>query len=397
MRRAGVAVIAFAAGAAIAASAAGAGNRDLSFAIGKALFERAWVPAPSSTRANDGLGPVFNARACSACHQGLDRAQRMDDGQGGFTHPGMVLKLSDARGAPDPLYGAQLQTAAIAGFVPEGRLVLSEGDLVIGNLGAGPLAPSTHMGLRAAPALRGLGLLASVPDEEILSRADPDDEDGDGVSGRANWVFGADGRKRLGRFGLKASGVTLAEQTEAAFFNDLGMSTPGHSDPAGDCRSQSCRAGPHGGTEAEPEIRGDLVAMLADYLARVPPPAAAKPDGAGEKMFVATGCSSCHVPTLTAPGGEVPAYSDLLLHDLGPGLDGGATEPGVQGGEWRTAPLWGLSRALGAKAGLLHDGRASDVAEAIAHHGGEGAGARARFQALTKADRATLLRYVEGL
>ena len=100
---------------------------------------------------------------------------------------------------------------------------------------------------------------------------------------------------------------------------------------------------------------------------------------------------------MPSPAGAVRAFSDLLLHDMGPELDGGATEPGVAASEWRTAPLWGLSRALAARAGLLHDGRARSVSEAIRHHGGEAAGARRRFGALPAADRARLLSYVEAL
>jgi CxxC motif-containing protein (DUF1111 family) len=371
----------------VSASAALAGGGDLTRAIGKALFERAWVPAPSSTLSNDGLGPLFNARACSACHQGLDRAPRISDGKGGFTHQGIVLKLSDAEGRFDPRYGGQLQTASIQGFVPEGRISgAGASDLVFG-----PLAPQTREGLRAAPALRGLGLLAAVPESEILKRADPGDRDGDGISGRANLVGGA-----LGRFGHKASGVSLAAQTELAFSMDLGMSTDGQPALAGDCLSEDCRAAPHGGTVDAPEIRHDLVAMLSDYLASVPPPPPVR-DAEGESLFAAAGCASCHVPSLSSPKGEVRAFTDLLLHDLGPALDGGATEPGVAPAEWRTAPLWGLSRALAAKSGLLHDGRAAGVAEAVALHGGEASQVRTRFGELAPDDRARLIRYVEGL
>jgi CxxC motif-containing protein (DUF1111 family) len=190
--------------------------------------------------------------------------------------------------------------------------------------------------------------------------------------------------------------VSLAAQTELAFAMDLGMSTRGQSALAGDCLSADCRTALHGGTELEPEIRDDLVAMLADYLARVPPPVAVS-DAAGEELFAATGCASCHTPLLPSSKGAVRAHTDLLLHDLGPGLDGGATEPGVAATEWRTAPLWGISRAIAAKAGLLHDGRAAGVVEAVALHGGEAARVRTRFGELAAGDRARLIRYVEGL
>ncbi len=382
----------------ILASLGAAAGDNLSRPIGKALFERAWVPAPSSTKANDGLGPLFNARACAYCHQGLDRAISQRDPDGTFTQRGMVLKLSDAAGRFDPNYGGQLQTSAVPGLVPEGRLVMAGADPQIQNLASGPLAPATRTGVRAAPSVRGLGHLAGVPEEAILARADPDDRDGDGISGRPNWIVDADGTKRLGRFGLKSSSATIAAQTELAFSLDLGMSTSGHPDLAGDCLSAACRTAPHGGTEDEAEIRKDLVAMLADYLAGIPPlEPASPPDAGGENLFASVGCASCHTPSLSGAKGEVRAFSDLLLHDLGPDLDGGATEPNVAPTEWRTAPLWGVSRALATHAGLLHDGRAPGVAEAVALHGGEGAGARTRFGELGESDRARLIRYVEGL
>jgi CxxC motif-containing protein (DUF1111 family) len=383
-------------GALVVASGALAGGGDLSRAIGKALFERAWVPAPSSTLANDGLGPLLNARACSACHQGLDRAARTPDGQGGFTHQGIVMKLSDADGRHDPSYGGQLQTASIPGFQPEGRIAMTAAGAAVGDLSFGPLADGTRMGLRAAPALRGLWLLATVPEEAILVNADPDDRDGDGVSGRPNWIELPDGSRRLGRFGLKAAGISLTAQTEIAFGMDLGMSTPGQPALAGDCLTAACRTAPHGGTLDEPEIRHDLVAMLADYLANVPPPESMATQE-GEKLVASAGCASCHVPSLPSARGDVRAYTDLLLHDLGDELDGGATEPGVAPTEWRTAPLWGISRAIRAGSGLLHDGRAAGIAEAVALHGGEASAARARFDAMKATDRAALVRYVEGL
>lgn len=379
--------------AGLLASGAFAAGGELSRAIGKALFERAWVPAPSSTLANDGLGPLFNARACSACHQRLDRSPSTLDGEGGFTHQGMVLKLSDAKGAGDPVYGLQLQTSAAPGFVPEGKLVAS----LAKDLNAGAFAADTRSGVRAAPALRGLGRLSEVPDDAILANADPEDRNGDGISGRANWIADAKGEKHLGRFGLKASGINLIDQTEIAFSLDLGMSSKLLPAREGDCLTEICRNAPHGGTLEDPEIRHDLVAMIAGYLASIPPPAPKATDAQGAKLFGSTGCASCHTPSLPVPNGTIAPHSDLLLHDLGAGLDGGATDPGVAATEWRTAPLWGISRALEAKAGLLHDGRAADVPAAIALHGGEGAQARSRFGELSADDRAALLRYVEGL
>ncbi|MGQ4275207.1 di-heme oxidoredictase family protein [Terrihabitans sp. B22-R8] len=388
-------VLAFALSVALPLGALARG--DLTNAIGKALFERAWVPAPSSTKANDGLGPVFNARACSACHQGLGRASSASDAAGKFTHQGMVVKLSDAAGQPDPLYGSQIQSAAVPGFVPEARVAMKAGALLLTDFADGPLAPGTLAGLRAAPDLRGLGLLAEVPDEAILARADPDDRDGDGISGRVNWVKGADGRISVGRFGLKASGATLHHQVEQAFATDIGMSSIAFPAAWGDCLSAACRGAPSGGEGGRPEIRDDLVAMLAAFLANVPAPMPAGPDPEGLGLFTAAGCGACHVPTLPSANGDVAAFTDLLLHDLGPGLDGGATEPGVASTEWRTAPLWNIRAALANGTGLLHDGRAPDVATAIAFHGGEAMAARVCVQELSESERVRLIRFVEGL
>jgi CxxC motif-containing protein (DUF1111 family) len=381
----------------LAGSWAASAGGDLSNAIGKALFERAWVPAPSSTKANDGLGPLFNARACASCHQGLDRTAPSVDAEGRFVHPGMVAKLSDGAGEADPVYGAQVQTAAVQNFTPEGRLRETAAGLELADLAYGPLAAATRVGLRAAPSLCGIGRLAEAPDAAILMGADPDDRDGDGISGRVNWVVGEGGRPRIGRFGLKASSADLRRQVELGFALDIGMSTPDFPAPEGDCPTSDCRAAPHGGTAADPEVRGDLVAMLTGYLADVPPPPAAAPDAAGAALFASTGCAACHTPSLPSPRGAVGAFTDLLLHDLGPALDGGATERGVAPAEWRTAPLWGISRALRDGAGLLHDGRATGVEEAVALHGGEAAGSRDRMHGLAAADRQRLVDYVRGL
>ncbi|NNM73403.1 di-heme oxidoredictase family protein [Enterovirga aerilata] len=372
---------------------------DFEAAIGRALFRRAWVPAPSSTRGNDGLGPLHNARSCQACHGGLGRTPPRLDADGTVVGEQLVLRFSDADGRPDPVYGAQMQTRGLPGVPGEGFAVLAGGSYGPQGLTYGPLAPSTRAGARLAPPLLGLGGLEQIPEAAILAIAQEQARGGDGVRGRPNWTIGKDGARRLGRFGLKASAATLAEQVETAFALDLGMSTPGRDAAAGDCTpaQEACLSAPHGGQPDGPEITADLVRLLAGFLATRPAPAAPPADPDGAAVFRDAGCASCHRPALPSPGGPVAAYTDLLLHDLGPGLDGGATEPGVAPTEWRTAPLWGVSRTLAAGAGLLHDGRARTVAEAIDLHGGEGAAARARFRALPPADRERLLAFVSTL
>jgi len=369
----------------LAALAAQADDR-MARVLGAALFERAWVPAPSSTKANDGLGPLFNARACVSCHQDLDRWPVRTGADGVVVDETLVLRLSDAQGRPDPAYGVQIQTAAVPDFAPDGLVRRGEGGYAPDALARGPLAQATRTGARLAPALRGLGRLEAVPHAVLSAAADPDDADGDGISGRF-----------VGRFGYKAHAPDLATMTAIAFATDLGMSTTHRPAPEGDCPDAACLAAPHGGDAANPEIADDIVAMIATYLAAIPPPPAPMPDPEGAALFAATGCAACHTPALPTPDGPVAAFTNLLVHDLGPALDGGATEPGIAPTEWRTAPLWGLSRALANGAGLLHDGRAGGVAEAIGYHGGEASSARAAFAALDAGDRARLIRYVEGL
>jgi CxxC motif-containing protein (DUF1111 family) len=379
--------------AAVLTGAAGAAELDAT--LGRALFRRAWVPAPASTRANDGLGPLHNARACVACHAGLERPAAAPGVDGLVASEALVLRLGDADGRPDPVYGRQLQTGGVAGVLPEitGVAAAAEGFAPVG-LAYGPLGPETRVGALLAPPLRGLGGLEGVPDAALAALAEANARAGRG--GRVRWIEGAGGR-RAGRFGAKAGAATLEAQVQLAFHLDLGFSTRAHPEPWGDCTPGQtlCRAAPHGaraGAEL-PEIPDAVVARVAAYLASIPPPAPSAADD-GRHLFAATGCAACHMPALPGAAGPVAAFTDLLLHDLGPAL-AGAPEPGAGASEWRTAPLWGLSRRL--DSGLMHDGRARGVRAAVSLHGGEGARARAAFEDLPEAERRRLVAYLEAL
>jgi CxxC motif-containing protein (DUF1111 family) len=368
--------------------------------IGRALFRRAWVPAPSSTKANAGLGPLFNARSCAACHQGLDRAPVTTDHAGAIRGDHLVLRFSDAAGRPDPTYGRQFQTSSVAGTEPEGRVLLREGRYQVSDLSYSALAKETRTGALLAPALRGLGDLETVPDSALAELAAKNAHQQDGVTGRVNWVTDAQGQRRAGRFGWKASSITLDDQVATAFLLDLGLSTPRHPSAAGDCTNtqSACLSAPHGGREGFPdEIPTEIISRVGTYLRSIPPPQSETLPIQGMTLFTATGCAACHQPALKGTKGPVRAFTDLLLHDMGPELDGGATEPGVASTEWRTAPLWGLSRTLANGAGLLHDGRASGIPEAIRLHGGEAARSRSRFDALTQAEQLTLIEFLKQL
>lgn len=417
---------------------------ELDFRTGKALFEKLWVSSPSSTKASDGLGPFYNARACESCH--------IRDGRGhppglGEAPAGLVMHLSrpvpeagpmaDVPGyhptGPDPTYGRQLQTRALHGLSPEYRLTIDHDEIEIplsggesatlrapryslNDLAYGPLDPGTLVSPRAAPQMIGLGLLEAIPAAEILAGADPEDADGDGISGRANIVWSMDRqRPMLGRFGRKAAQPTLRDQSARAFADDIGISTPLVPAGWGDCTEAeaNCRSLPDGGGDARVFEVDDIgLDLVTNYARNLSVPARRAPDDPqvlrGKQVFYDTGCISCHRPkfvTHVLPDQPTQSfqliwpYSDMLLHDMGPGLADHRPEGRASGQEWRTAPLWGigLTQTVSGQASYLHDGRARTLLEAILWHGGEAQPHRDRVIAMPPADRAALIRYLESL
>jgi CxxC motif-containing protein (DUF1111 family) len=365
----------------IAAAPAPAASDPLDVAIGKRLFERQWVSAPASTNADDGLGPLFAATSCAACHP-----------KGG-ANDAVVIRLS--RGLEgDPVYGHQLQAFGVASVPGEARAVVGRQagrrTLALDRLAYGPLDPATRIELRRPLPLRGLGAAAALGDDAIVA--------GEGtLGGRARRLPGG----RIGRFGWKASSATIADQVAAAFSSDLGLSTTLFPDPSGDCTAAetTCRLAPNGSEGGRPEIAAPIVDAIAAYVAALPSSAASgTEDAPGIEAFTAAGCAACHRPRLVdAAGRSATLYSDLLLHDMGPGLAGAVLEPGVSSREWRTAPLAGLGDKLASGAGLLHDGRALTIEDAVATHGGTGAMARSSFEGLDAGRRAALITYLKGL
>ncbi|MFO1153782.1 MAG: di-heme oxidoredictase family protein [Rhodospirillales bacterium] len=379
---------------------------ELELAMGKALFERAWVPAPTSTAAADGLGPLFSGRACTACHSGGGPA-RVSLAAGGRAQ-GIVVRFGDAAGRPDPRYGLQLQEHANPGLNPEGRLLLA-GEAIRGvvpqppirlALNGPPPQAGIRVGLRAAPSLAGRGDLERIDASAALALADPDDRDGDGVSGRPRFIDApGGGPRRLGRFGWKAAAPDLRTQVATAFALDMGLSSTDVPLPYGDCTvaAADCLAAPTGirpGDKGQ-ELDEQIISLVTRFVARQTTPRAS-PDAEGVRLLRASGCSACHVPSLPSGSGEpIDAFTDLLLHDLGGDLDDGVGEPGVASAEWRTSPLLDLGSRNGTRR-YLHDGRAASIATAISLHGGEAASSRTRFAALSPADRRRLLQFLEG-
>lgn len=421
-------------------------DQELDFKLGNALFRKLWVSSPSSTQASDGLGPLYNARACQSCH--------LKDGRGRPPEPGetavsMFLRLSQAASTDeqksafadgtalvfaDPVYGYQLQNFAVPGLKAEGdmkitykprtvslkggeRVELRVPEYTAENLNYGPLDERTTLSPRVAPSMIGLGLVEQIHEADILAHADPEDSDGDGISGAPQWVAGDEpGAKRLGRFGWKAANATVRSQSAGAFAGDIGISSPDAPRHHGDCTTAQveCRSWPNGvqdrlGDTEAPDPVLDLVSFYSRNLAVPARRDVDEPEVLrGKRLFYGAGCATCHVPKFVtrrdAPNKAqqfqlIWPYSDFLLHDMGEGLADGQQVGRASGREWRTPPLWGigLTKTVSSHTYFLHDGRARNLTEAILWHGGEGEASRKTFAEMEKRDREALIRFLESL
>lgn len=424
---------------------------ELDFKVGDGLFRKIWVSSPSSTLASDGLGPLYNARSCQRCH--------LKDGRGHPPGPGagdavsMFLRVSVPAGPgdvmtdietflaeidgpaprtrPHPIYGGQMQDFALPGQAAEYALEITYAEVPAllagggsaslraptygaGRLGHGPLGQGAMLSPRVTPQMIGLGLLEAIDPADILAAEDPDDADGDGVSGRAQIVWSAEfQRPMLGRFGLKAGAPTIRHQSAAAFAGDLGISSPLFPAPWGDCTAAeaACRAAPHG-DEDGPEVSAEGLDLVTFYARNLAVPARrdiADPQVLrGKQMFHEARCTACHTPKfVTQRLDDQPAqsfqliwpYTDLLLHDMGEGLADHRPEGRATGTEWRTPPLWGvgMTERVSGHSFFLHDGRARNLTEAILWHAGEAEPMRDAFAAMDAVDRAALIRFLESL
>lgn len=377
------------------------------FEKGRAVFNRDWVPYPGFRPDFDGLGPLFNRASCSGCHFANGRGR--PPLKAGETFISMVLRLR-WKAEEHPRYGRQVNDRALPGVMAEGAPMISYRDIVghyadgtgyrlsaprysVAEPAYGPLG-ETVISARVAPHIAGVGLLATVPEATILALADPMDEDGDGISGRVNWVTGATGR-RIGRFGWKAEEPTIRSQTVSALHDDIGITSAER--PQQNCQpsQDDCLGQPE---DEGPEILpGDLEDLVA-YQRALEPPKPVEMSERGRDLFAQLRCVACHQPSLAvANGGSIGAYTDLLLHDMGAGLaDQGADDLSR---EWRTPPLWGIGRLqkVNGHTRLLHDGRARNVEEAILWHGGEAKAARDAFMQMPEEERRALIDFVEGL
>ncbi|MBV8883080.1 MAG: c-type cytochrome [Chroococcidiopsidaceae cyanobacterium CP_BM_RX_35] len=404
---------------------------------GDRAFEAVFVSAPAPV--NAGLGPTFNNTSCTACH--------INDGRGlpvkgnllvrvslPMAHPVAASQPIAAGGSnkqqesifesqpeasvtlgnapPVPGIGTQIQDQALYGHQPKATVEISWQE-TSGTYGDGtayrlrsprlkitlpdskPLPSEVLTSPRVPPPITGRGLLEAIPESTLLALADPQDKNQDGISGRPNYVWDVQKKaKVLGRFGLKANNPHLFQQNATAYVNDMGVTNPLF--PKKDGASDIDTATLQSATFYTQTVGVPARTLLNDLLVQ-----------RGEKLFAQANCAACHIAELRT--GDHPVkpvanqiihpYTDLLLHDMGPGLADGRPDFEASGTEWRTPPLWGLglTKTVLSSAGYLHDGRARTLEEAILWHGGEAESAKQAFRALAKSDHEALLRFLTSL
>ncbi|CAM3406081.1 di-heme oxidoredictase family protein [Flavobacterium psychrophilum] len=332
-----------------------------------------------------GLGSTFVATSCISCHAG--------DGKG---HPFTTLTRF---GQPNEngniflhLGGPQLQNRALPGFMPE------------------QIPLGATFSKFTPPANTGLGFLQFITDADILAMSDPNDANGDGISGVPNWILIPEyinpvdaisqNGKHIGRFGKKAATFNLLHQTVTAYNQDIGITSTYN--PIDVYTNQ----------EIDPEIATNIVNDVDFYLKTLKaPPRRNSGDSQviqGENLFNKINCVGCHKADLSTGYSPISAlsfktfspYTDLLLHDMGSELNDGYTEGSAKTYEWRTPPLWGLGLSENAQGGnvfLMHDGRARSIEQAISMHGGEATNSKTAFNNLSQGEKNALIKFLKSL
>jgi CxxC motif-containing protein (DUF1111 family) len=346
----------------------------------------------------DGLGPIFVNTSCENCH--------IADGKG---HPFIQLTRfgkMNLDGTFDPMTeygGAQLQQRSISGYPPEE--IYSD---------------ATGISVFMPPAVTGLGLLEAITDAAIIYLADPDDLNGDGISGVPNYVDPPDyfqpkpgfhisnNGKYIGRFGRKAGAITILQQVAQAYHQDIGITSDFLPE---DLYNYIIGSGT-GDNVSDPELSASIVKSVEFYIRTLKPPPRRNQNDAdvigGENIFKQINCSGCHIPTIVSGSSDIEAlnqkefhpYTDMLMHDMGLELDDYYTEGTAKTSEWRTTPLWGLGlggNSQGKKSFFLHDGRAKSIEEAISFHGGEASSSRNSYYNLSETDKQKLLKFLKSL
>jgi CxxC motif-containing protein (DUF1111 family) len=396
---------------------------------GDLAFDAVFVTSPA--RINPGLGPLFNNASCTGCHirngRGLpekgqllvrvsnrrtNSSETIAEKQPVISayHPEASVSLGNA--PPVEGLGTQIQDQGIYGHKPEATVAIAwqekagqyqdgtsyslrspHAEIILPN--GEKLAPEILTSLRIPPPVFGLGLLEAVPESTLRDLADPDDRDGDGISGRVNEVWDVEKEAiALGRFGWKANNPNLLQQTAAAYVNDMGITNPLFPE-----------------SDAEPDIDRKILEDAEFYAQTLAVPGRILVNDTdvrrGEKLFQQADCAGCHIATLSTGNSEIKAlayqtihpYTDLLLHDMGEELADNRPDFLATGREWRTQSLWGigLTQTVLPYSSYLHDGRARTLEEAILWHGGEAESSKEQFQAMSQRDRDALVRFLRSL
>jgi CxxC motif-containing protein (DUF1111 family) len=408
------------------------------FMLGKSFFTIPWVEAPAATTARDGLGPLFNSNTCANCHprnaigsvynknNNISRnyVTRLSiPSNGSFEHKEM-LKYSGF--IEEPTYGEQISINGVQGVPYEAKSIIKyqnstitypDGEKTIlskplqgveyqlKELQYGKLDKNVSITNRLAPALIGLGLIEKLTDKQILENEDINDDDNDGISGKANIVYSIKHKDfRVGRYTKKASAPSVVHQSAAAAFNDMSLSNLYFQRENCTSSQEKCLNAPKGddiGGEKTFDLPIQRLDAIAFYLKSLKIPKSIINEKKGEALFSDIGCVKCHIPSFSLSNGEkIKPFSDLLLHDMGKELSDGRIEFKAGINEWRTPPLWGIGKyklATGKSPELLHDGRAKTIEEAILWHGGEAKKIKNNFMSLSKKQRESVIIYIKEL
>lgn len=400
------------------------------FQVGNSFFRNPWVAGPSSTPLRDGLGPVYNAVSCAACHIRDGRGPGLPE-KDGKVLASLLFRFkylkSFGQYVDHPNYGGQLQPQGIAGVPAEGQGYVKFKDIKgkfkdgeeytlkkpiyhFTELKFGELDNRTSVSPRVAPHLVGVGLIDSISDKSILEYEDQNDLDKNGISGRPNIIESKVNPNRLvGRFGWRAEKSTLKEQNAAAFNGDIGITSD--LNPIEDCPDIQIECNSIY-SEKTVELEEKILNRVTTYTKFLSVPARRNPSGKkvlrGEKVFKQISCQNCHRPKYTTELNnehpllseqEIYPYSDFLLHDMGEELADVNAAGAETLREWKTPPLWGLGlvKVVNKHQRLMHDGRARNYNEAILWHGGEASSSREKYLGLSKNDREALIEFLEDL
>ena len=390
-------------------------------------FEQAFVTAPAVV--NPGLGPIYNNISCINCHarDGRGRPPKVDEKFVSMLFRLSLPKPADATDGQPPIpvpgFGTQLNNRAIFGTAPEGTIKIDYTEQTLTTADGTrvllrypnytftetyqPLPEEVELSPRVALSVFGLGLLEAIPEETILAYADEADANGDGISGKPNYVWDVvQQRYALGRFGWKANQPTLLQQVAAAYHDDMGITTSLFMTENSAGQAQLTEQ------SVTPEVSDEILDVVTFYVQTLAVPARRNVDDPqvkqGERLFAKAQCASCHVPTLrtgvlegvpSVSNQTIQPFTDMLLHDMGPELADNRSDFRANGREWRTPPLWGIGlvKRVNGHTNFLHDGRARDLMEAILWHGGEAETSRQAVEQMSKGEREALIAFLESL